>query len=247
MWPTRHFWAVALISGGTILTACPQPATSETATLTRPEEKKRSSPADLFGLTEQEASELLGPATSTESRAPAQIWHYENSRCKLDLVFFMEMLTGRMRTLHYDFKRGAENPAQQQACVTAIVQENSKGVPSNKPPQMMTASTTETDVSQLPRDLPINSEAPHSAKETSIDSAVPATAPSANPQASGREQYVRRGHTGHRSRWYTAQHGRWRFTLAQRSYFGWASRDAALTTGWSGGQFGPAPYSASGQ
>jgi hypothetical protein len=226
-----------LISGGTILTTCPQPATSETTALIRLEEKKGSSPADLIGLTEREASELLGPATSTESRAPAQIWHYEKSRCKLDLVFFMEMRTGVWRTLHYAFKSGAENPAQQQECVIAIVQENSRGVPSDKPPQMMAESSMENDVSQLHKEMPLSSQ------ETPIESEIAAATPSPKPQ----EPNVRRGRMHHRSRWYTAQRGGWSFTPAQRSYSGWGSRDAALTTGWSGGQFGPAPYSASGQ
>jgi hypothetical protein len=65
---------------------------------------------ELVGLDQQRASELLGPATTTESRAPATVWHYKSSRCELDLVFYMEMRSGQMRTLHYDFKSGAETP-----------------------------------------------------------------------------------------------------------------------------------------
>jgi hypothetical protein len=237
----RHFWAVALATGGAILIACPQPAAAETAALTRLEEKKGSSPANLIGLTEEETTRLLGPATSTESRGPAQIWRYENSRCELDLVFFMEMRTGLRRSLHYDFKSGADNPAQQQACITAIVQENLRGVPSDKPPQMMAESSMENNISQLPKEIA------RSSKETPIEREIPAAAPSLRPQASRRESHVRRGHVHHHSRRFTAQRGGWGFTLAQRSYPGRASRDAALTTGWGGGQFGPAPYSATGQ
>jgi hypothetical protein len=38
----------------------------------------------------------------------------------------MEMRSGHMRTLHYDFKGGAETPQQRQACLKAIQQENPK-------------------------------------------------------------------------------------------------------------------------
>jgi hypothetical protein len=36
-----------------------------------------------------------------------------------------------MRTLHYDFKRGAETPQQWQACLKTIVQENSQNAANN--------------------------------------------------------------------------------------------------------------------
>jgi len=82
------------------------------------------STSELVGLDEQRASQLLGPAAATDTRSPATVWHYKSSRCDLDLAFYMEMRTGRMRTLHYDFKRGAETPEQRQACLKAIIQEN---------------------------------------------------------------------------------------------------------------------------
>jgi hypothetical protein len=87
--------------------------------------------SELVGLDEQRATKLLGPATATDSRAPATVWHYKSSRCELDLVFYMEMRSGRMRTLHYDFKRGAETPQQRQACLKTIVQENSQNAANN--------------------------------------------------------------------------------------------------------------------
>jgi hypothetical protein len=83
------------------------------------------SPTNLSGLDQPRAANLLGPATVTESQGPATVWHYKNSRCELDLVFYMEMRSGQMRVLHHDFK-GADNPQQRQACLRAIVQENSR-------------------------------------------------------------------------------------------------------------------------
>ena len=88
------------------------------------------SAGDLVGLDEQRAIQLLGPAAATDARSPATVWHYKSSRCELDLAFYMEMRTGRMRSLHYDFTRGAETPEQRQACIKAIIEENRKGEPS---------------------------------------------------------------------------------------------------------------------
>ena len=83
------------------------------------------SPTDLTRVDQYRATKLLGPAMATESRGPAIVWHYKSSRCELDLVFYMEMRSGDMRSLHQDFK-GADNPQQRQACLRAIVQENSR-------------------------------------------------------------------------------------------------------------------------
>jgi hypothetical protein len=82
-------------------------------------------PTDLGGVDQARATKLLGPAMATESRGPATVWHYKSSRCELDLVFYMEMRSGEMRSLHQDFK-GIDNPQQRQACLRAIVQENSR-------------------------------------------------------------------------------------------------------------------------
>jgi hypothetical protein len=81
---------------------------------------------ELIGLDETRATELLGPAKATESRAPGTVWHYQSSRCALDLVFYMEMRSGQMQTLHYDFKGEAGTAQQRQACLKTISDENSK-------------------------------------------------------------------------------------------------------------------------
>jgi hypothetical protein len=38
----------------------------------------------------------------------------------------MEMRSGQMRTLHYDFKGEAASPEQRQACLRSIIEENRK-------------------------------------------------------------------------------------------------------------------------
>ena len=81
---------------------------------------------DLLGLDQQHTTALLGPAAQTHSQSPATVWHYKSGRCELDLSFYMEMKSGQMRTLHYDFKGEAANPEQRQACLKSIIEENRK-------------------------------------------------------------------------------------------------------------------------
>ena len=99
-----------------------QPAESQTAYAV-------PSSADLVGLDQQRAVALLGPATETDARSPATVWHYKSGRCELDLAFYMEMRSGRMRSLHYDFKGEAANPEQRRACLKSIIEENHKAEP----------------------------------------------------------------------------------------------------------------------
>jgi hypothetical protein len=81
---------------------------------------------DLLGLDPQRTTALLGPAAQTHNQSPATVWHYKGERCELDLSFYMEMRSGQMRTLHYDFKGEAASPEQRQACLKSIIEENRK-------------------------------------------------------------------------------------------------------------------------
>jgi hypothetical protein len=87
------------------------------------------SSADLVGLDQQRAVALLGPAAQTDTGSPATVWHYKSGRCELDLAFYMEMRSGRMRSLHYDFKGEAASPEQRRACLKSIIEENRKAEP----------------------------------------------------------------------------------------------------------------------
>jgi hypothetical protein len=78
------------------------------------------------------AVDLLGTPTAIESQAPADVWRYTSSGCELELVFYMELRTGRMRSLHYVFKGEADTAAQRQACLRAI-QENAFGGSRDRP------------------------------------------------------------------------------------------------------------------
>ena len=96
-----------------------EPAPEQTALAVPPS-------TELLGLDPQHTKELLGPASQTRSRSPATVWHYKTGRCELDLSFYMEMKSGQMRTLHYDFKGEADSPEQRQACLRSIIEENRK-------------------------------------------------------------------------------------------------------------------------
>ena len=110
-------------------TAAPEePAPAEAREEPQPEQTAVAVPPspDLLGLDPQHTTALLGPATQTHSQSPATVWHYKSGRCELDLSFYMEMRSGQMRTLHYDFKGEAVSPEQRQACLKSIIEENRK-------------------------------------------------------------------------------------------------------------------------
>ena len=81
---------------------------------------------ELLGLDPQHTRELLGPAAQTRNQSPATVWHYKSGRCELDLSFYMEMKSGQMRALHYDFRGDTDSPEQRQACLRSIIEENRK-------------------------------------------------------------------------------------------------------------------------
>ena len=185
--------------------------------------------ASLVGMDQKAATDFLGPPSKTESRAPADVWKYTSSRCELELVFYMEMRTGRMRSLHYAFKGEADTAAQQQACLAAI-QESSHGRPADRPESNV--------VVELPAEK----------------GAVPVSEPSQQPPR--RAAHNRAAHPRRYARWYASRrvgNAEWGYTLALRypnlsgvSRADPASYSASATRGWGDGQFGPAPYSASG-
>jgi hypothetical protein len=114
-------------------TAPEEPAPAEVRGEPQPEQTALAAvppSTDLIGLDPQHTTALLGPAAQTRSQSPATVWHYKSERCELDLSFYMEMRSGQMRTLHYDFKGEAASPEQRQACLKSIIEENRKPEPS---------------------------------------------------------------------------------------------------------------------
>lgn len=62
-------------------------------------------PKQLIGLDQAATVRLLGVASEKLDAAPATIWRYSNGTCELDLYFYLNLRSGKMRTLHYVFKR----------------------------------------------------------------------------------------------------------------------------------------------
>jgi hypothetical protein len=60
--------------------------------------------SQLIGLDQAAAKHLLGAATEQSEAPPATIWRYRNTSCELDLFFYLDLRSGKMRTLHYAFK-----------------------------------------------------------------------------------------------------------------------------------------------
>lgn len=58
----------------------------------------------LVGLDQPAARRLLGTATEQSEAPPATIWRYRTATCELDLFFYLDLRSGKMRTLHYAFK-----------------------------------------------------------------------------------------------------------------------------------------------
>jgi hypothetical protein len=77
-------------------------------------------PSELVGLDEAGAIRLLGAATAEAAEPPAKVWRYAVASCELDLYFYFDLKSARMRALRYTFKDGATDPAEQQQCLGAI-------------------------------------------------------------------------------------------------------------------------------
>jgi hypothetical protein len=75
----------------------------------------------LIGLDQPGATRLFGAATEQSEAPPAAVWRYRNAGCELDLFFYLDLRSGKMRALHYTFKGDAGDPAQRQDCLRSLV------------------------------------------------------------------------------------------------------------------------------
>ena len=72
---------------------------------------------DLIGLDQPAATRLFGNAVDRREEPPATIWRYKTANCELDLFFYLDLRSGRMRTLHYTFGGDATDSAGRQNCL----------------------------------------------------------------------------------------------------------------------------------
>ena len=76
---------------------------------------------ELIGLDQSGAIRLLGPATEKSDEPPATVWRYKTADCELDLFFYLDLRSGRMRTLRYSFKADGAEVAQRQECWRSLI------------------------------------------------------------------------------------------------------------------------------
>jgi hypothetical protein len=76
---------------------------------------------ELIGLDQTGATRLLGAATERTEEPPATVWRYKTATCQLDLYFYLDLRSGRMRTLHYTLQGDATDSAGRQNCLREIV------------------------------------------------------------------------------------------------------------------------------
>ena len=76
---------------------------------------------DLIGLDQPAATRLFGPAAERLEEPPATVWRYRSVGCELDLFFYLDLRSGRMRTLHYALKGDASSAVRQQDCVRSLL------------------------------------------------------------------------------------------------------------------------------
>jgi hypothetical protein len=75
----------------------------------------------LIGLDQGAATRLFGAANAKYAAPPATVWRYRNAACELDLFFYLDLRSGKMRTLHYAFKGELAEPGQRQDCLRSLV------------------------------------------------------------------------------------------------------------------------------
>jgi hypothetical protein len=76
---------------------------------------------ELIGLDEPAATRLLGEAAEQTEQPPAAIWRYRTANCELDLYFYLDVRSGRMRTLHYAFKGDTTDARKRMSCLRELV------------------------------------------------------------------------------------------------------------------------------
>jgi hypothetical protein len=76
---------------------------------------------ELIGLDQTAAKRLFGAASEQSEEPPATVWRYRSATCGLDLYFYLDLRSGRMRTLRYAFNGEATDAAGRQSCLRSLV------------------------------------------------------------------------------------------------------------------------------
>jgi hypothetical protein len=105
--------------GPTVPFSPPGPAASLPSDV-RAANSSRHQSSELVGLDQPEVTRVLGAAAEQFEQPPAMVWRYKNAACELDLFFYLDLHSNRMRTLHYAVKGDGGDPARRQDCVRSL-------------------------------------------------------------------------------------------------------------------------------
>jgi len=83
-------------------------------------------PKILVGLDQVAVEELIGKPLGINDEPPATVWSYRNEDCTLDVFFYLDIGTHKLRALSYDVKTGSKSGLDGAAklCVGRIQAEN---------------------------------------------------------------------------------------------------------------------------
>jgi hypothetical protein len=77
-------------------------------------------PEKLMGMTQAEATAILGKPASVNDEPPATIWSYRGGGCVLDVFFYMDLGARMFRVLAYEMKANRRDAQTDRACVGRI-------------------------------------------------------------------------------------------------------------------------------
>ena len=106
----------------------PRPPPRPPRAVPRPAEKPQPPPglpppSSLVGLAQPDATRLFGAASERAEQPPATLWRYKTENCELDLYFYLDLKSGRMRALRYAFRGDAVDQTSEQDCLRAIAEQ----------------------------------------------------------------------------------------------------------------------------
>ena len=83
-------------------------------------------PKILVGLDQVAVEELFGKPLGIHDEPPATVWSYKNEDCTLDVFFYLDIGTHKLRALSYDIKTGGKSGLDGAAklCAGRIQAEN---------------------------------------------------------------------------------------------------------------------------
>jgi hypothetical protein len=114
--------SVAITAPTALLPPAPPPTPPPAPSSASPEQSGPRSPktSELIGLDQPAAMRLLGPAAERSDEPPATVWRYKTASCELDLFFYLDLQSGKMRTLHYALRGADADTNRRQDCLRSL-------------------------------------------------------------------------------------------------------------------------------